>query len=32
MSDVRGVTEADGTKEYRYFADGEWRAATGEPQ
>jgi acyl-CoA reductase-like NAD-dependent aldehyde dehydrogenase len=27
MSDVRGVTEVNGIKEYRYFAGGEWRAA-----
>jgi len=27
MSDVRGVTEAEGIKEYRYFAGGEWRTA-----
>src|SRR3984957_9880204 len=27
MSEMRGVTEADGAKEYRYFVDGEWRAA-----
>ena len=27
MSDVRGVTEVDGIKEYQYFAGGEWRAA-----
>ncbi|HWZ73739.1 MAG TPA: aldehyde dehydrogenase family protein [Casimicrobiaceae bacterium] len=27
MSDVRGVTEVDGIKEYRYFAGGEWRTA-----
>src|SRR6202051_4761610 len=29
MSDVRGVTEENGIKEYRYFAGGEWRAAEG---
>jgi len=29
MSDVRGVTEVNGVKEYRYFAGGEWRAAEG---
>jgi acyl-CoA reductase-like NAD-dependent aldehyde dehydrogenase len=27
MPDVRGVTEVNGIKEYRYFADGEWRKA-----
>jgi hypothetical protein len=27
MSDVRGLTEVDGIKEYRYFAGGEWRTA-----
>jgi len=27
MSDVRGVTEVNGTKEYQYFAGGEWRTA-----
>jgi acyl-CoA reductase-like NAD-dependent aldehyde dehydrogenase len=27
MSDVRGVTEVNGIKEYRYFADGPWRTA-----
>jgi acyl-CoA reductase-like NAD-dependent aldehyde dehydrogenase len=27
MSDVRGVTEVNGIKEYRYFVGGEWRAA-----
>src|SRR5258705_13350284 len=27
MSEVRGVTEVNGVKEYRYFADGEWRTA-----
>jgi acyl-CoA reductase-like NAD-dependent aldehyde dehydrogenase len=27
MSDVRGVTEVNGIKEYRYFAGGEWRIA-----
>src|ERR1700722_4421172 len=27
MSDLHGVTEANGIKEYRYFVDGEWRAA-----
>ena len=27
MSDVRGVVEKDGIKEYRYFAGGEWRDA-----
>jgi acyl-CoA reductase-like NAD-dependent aldehyde dehydrogenase len=27
MSDVRGVTEVDGIKEYQYFAGGEWRGA-----
>jgi acyl-CoA reductase-like NAD-dependent aldehyde dehydrogenase len=27
MSDVRGVTEVNGIKEYQYFADGEWRKA-----
>src|SRR5450755_4116444 len=27
MSDVRGVTEVNGIKEYRYFAGGEWRTA-----
>jgi acyl-CoA reductase-like NAD-dependent aldehyde dehydrogenase len=25
MSDIRGVTEVNGVKEYRYFANGEWR-------
>jgi acyl-CoA reductase-like NAD-dependent aldehyde dehydrogenase len=29
MSDVRGVTEVKGIKEYRYFAGGEWLAAEG---
>ena len=27
MSELRGVTEVDGVKEYRYFAGGEWRTA-----
>ena len=27
MSNVRGVTEVNGIKEYRYFVGGEWRAA-----
>ena len=27
MSDMRGVTEAGGVQEFRYFAGGEWRAA-----
>src|SRR5882762_8514530 len=27
MSEVRGVNEVNGIKEYRYFADGEWRTA-----
>jgi acyl-CoA reductase-like NAD-dependent aldehyde dehydrogenase len=27
MSEVRGVTEINGVKEFRYFVDGEWRAA-----
>lgn len=27
MSSVRGVTEVNGIKEYRYFAGGEWRTA-----
>jgi acyl-CoA reductase-like NAD-dependent aldehyde dehydrogenase len=27
MSDVRGVIEVEGIKEYQYFAGGEWRAA-----
>ncbi|SMG48996.1 aldehyde dehydrogenase family protein [Paraburkholderia susongensis] len=27
MSNVRGVTEVNGIKEYRYFAGGEWRTA-----
>src|SRR5712672_3122348 len=27
MSAVRGAIEANGTKEYRYFAGGQWRAA-----
>jgi acyl-CoA reductase-like NAD-dependent aldehyde dehydrogenase len=27
MSDMRGVTEVNGTREFRYFADGEWRTA-----
>ena len=27
MSEMRGVTEANGPREYRYFVDGEWRAA-----
>ena len=27
MSEVRGVTEVNGVKEYRYFVDGEWRTA-----
>src|SRR6202043_933317 len=27
MSDVRGVTEVNGIKEYRYYAGGEWRTA-----
>jgi acyl-CoA reductase-like NAD-dependent aldehyde dehydrogenase len=27
MSDLRGVTEVNGIKEYRYFAGGEWRTA-----
>ena len=27
MSDVRGVTEVNGIKEYWYFAGGEWRTA-----
>jgi acyl-CoA reductase-like NAD-dependent aldehyde dehydrogenase len=27
MSDIRGVTEVNGIKEYQYFAGGEWRAA-----
>ena len=26
MSDIRGVTEVNGIKEYQYFAGGEWRA------
>jgi acyl-CoA reductase-like NAD-dependent aldehyde dehydrogenase len=26
MSDVRGVAEVNGIKEYRYFVDGEWRS------
>jgi len=25
--DVRGVSEVNGTKEYRYFVDAEWRTA-----
>src|SRR5260221_2493020 len=29
MSAARDSIEANGTKEYRYFADGEWRAAEG---
>src|SRR5580698_6905116 len=29
MSDTRGVSEVNGIKEYRYFADGEWRSAEG---
>ncbi len=33
MSDIRGVTEVSGIKEYRYFAGGEWRTvpAGGRP-
>jgi acyl-CoA reductase-like NAD-dependent aldehyde dehydrogenase len=27
MSEVRGVAEVNGIKEYRYFAGGEWRTA-----
>jgi acyl-CoA reductase-like NAD-dependent aldehyde dehydrogenase len=27
MPDMRGVTEVNGTREFRYFADGEWRTA-----
>src|SRR6202163_4636929 len=27
MSEVRSVAEVNGVKEYRYFADGEWRTA-----
>jgi acyl-CoA reductase-like NAD-dependent aldehyde dehydrogenase len=27
MDDVRGASEVNGIKEYRYFADGEWRTA-----
>src|SRR5882724_8987713 len=27
MSDIRGVTEVSGIKEYRYFVGGEWRTA-----
>ena len=27
MPDLRGVTEVNGVKEYRYYAGGEWRAA-----
>src|ERR1700742_5171514 len=27
MPDVRGVTEVNGVKEYRYYAGGEWRSA-----
>jgi len=27
MSDMRGVTEVNGTKEFRCFVDGEWRMA-----
>jgi acyl-CoA reductase-like NAD-dependent aldehyde dehydrogenase len=27
MSDLRGVTEVNGTQEFRYFVDGEWRMA-----
>ena len=27
MPEVRGVTEVNGVKEYRYYAGGEWRAA-----
>lgn len=30
MSEVRSVAEVNGVKEYRYFADGEWRAAEGQ--
>src|SRR6195256_2215452 len=29
MSNVRGATDVNGIKEYRYFAGGEWRAAEG---
>jgi hypothetical protein len=25
MSEMRGVTEVNGTQEFRYFVDGEWR-------
>ena len=27
MSDMRGVTEVDGVQQFKYFVDGEWRAA-----
>ena len=27
MPDMRGVTEVDGVQEFKYFVDGEWRAA-----
>jgi acyl-CoA reductase-like NAD-dependent aldehyde dehydrogenase len=27
MSEARGVTESNGTREYRYYAGGEWRRA-----
>jgi acyl-CoA reductase-like NAD-dependent aldehyde dehydrogenase len=27
MSEMRGVTEANGAKEFQYFVDGEWRTA-----
>ena len=29
MSKINGVTEVNGVNEYRYFADGEWRATAG---
>src|ERR1700704_6387110 len=29
MSNVRGATDVNGIKEYRYFAGGEWRASEG---
>jgi hypothetical protein len=27
MSEMRGVTEVNGSQEFRYFVDGEWRTA-----
>src|SRR5580692_5613216 len=32
MSEMRGVSEVGGVQEFRYFVDGEWRAAENNAQ